>query len=77
MEKLSTNITPAHRDAFNAMLSGKYDNFALFSCFVNGEPTSAITVVTVNPDTDEQILTPLVVFITDGMVLEDHDGRKA
>ena len=34
---MSTNITPAHRDAFEALTSGDYDNLALFSCFVNGD----------------------------------------
>ena len=30
-----TNITEAHRHAFEALTSGKYQNFALFSCFSN------------------------------------------
>lgn len=31
---MSTNITQAHRAAFNALTSGEFANFALFSCFV-------------------------------------------
>ena len=41
-----TNITEKHREAFNALLSGGVGNFALFSCFVNGEPSAAIVAVT-------------------------------
>ena len=33
---MSTNITPNHISAFEALTSGQYRNFALFSCFVNG-----------------------------------------
>lgn len=69
-----TNITKEHREVFNALLSGKFDNFALFSCFVNGIPSSAI--VTVNKDGDEYTVVPLFVAITDDMVLTDHDGRE-
>jgi hypothetical protein len=37
---MTTNITADHRAAFEALTSGDYANFALFSCFVNGEPGS-------------------------------------
>ena len=37
-----TNITAEHRAAFEALTSGRFDNFALFSCFVEGEPAAAI-----------------------------------
>ena len=43
---MTTNITADHRAAFEALISGEYANFALFSCFVNGEPASAIAAVT-------------------------------
>ena len=43
---MTTNITPAHRAAFEALTSGHYDSFALFSCFVNGEPAAAIVAIT-------------------------------
>ncbi len=69
---MSTNITPQHRDAFEAMLSGHYRNFALFSCFVNGEPAAAI--VAVNRQGNEFAITPLFVSVTPGMTLTDHDG---
>lgn len=38
----STNITATHREVFQAVRDGSYTNFALFSCFVNGEPAAAI-----------------------------------
>ena len=68
-----TNISPEHRDSFKALTSGDYANFALFSCFVNGEPASAI--VSVNKQAgDEYQITPLFVSVTPGMKLIDHDG---
>lgn len=70
-----TNITDAHKYAFNALLSGEYDNFALFSCFVNGEPACAI--VAVNQGRDDYIFTPLFVSVTADMALTDHNGTPA
>ena len=70
---MTTHITAAHRDVFQAMTSGVYGNFALFSCFVDGAP--AVTIVTVTPDGDGVTITPLFVSVTPGMVLTDHDGQ--
>lgn len=72
---MSTNITSAHRDAFEALTSGAYGNFALFSCFVGGEP--AVAIVTVNEDGPGYVITPLFVSVTPGMSLTDHDGAAA
>jgi hypothetical protein len=69
---MSTNITASHRKAFSALLSGEYGNFALLSCFVNGEPTAAI--VAINDNGGEYEITPLFVAVTNGMLLADHDG---
>jgi hypothetical protein len=69
----TTNITKEHRGVFNALTSGDYANFALFSCFVNGEPASAIVAVT-KDDGNEYQITPLFVSVTPGMKLIDHDG---
>lgn len=41
-----TNITSDHRSAFEALTSGDYANFALFSCFADGQPAAAICAVT-------------------------------
>ena len=68
-----TNITAEHRAVFEALTSGRFDNFALFSCFVQGEPAAAI--VSVNRDGEEYIISPLFVALTPGMVLTDHDGH--
>ena len=67
-----TNITQEHRDAFEALVSGNFTNFALFSCFVGGEPAAAI--VAVNREGEEYLIRPLFVAVTPGMVLTDHDG---
>lgn len=70
-----TNITEQHRAAFAALTSGDYCNFALFSCFADGEPTAAIVAV---QETDEAFLIhPLFVAVTETMELTDHDGRRA
>ena len=68
-----TNITAEHRAAFEALTSGHFENFALFSCFVDGEPAAAI--VAVNRDGDDYTISPLFVALTPAMVLTDHDGR--
>jgi hypothetical protein len=72
---MSTNITPEHSAAFDALTSGDYGNFAVFSCFVNGEPAAAI--VAVNRDGDDYTITPLFVSVTASLDLTDHDGRPA
>jgi len=72
---MNTNITRKHREAFKALRSSQYDNFALYSCFVNGEPAAAI--VAVNRIGDEFDITPLFVSITPGMALTNHEGVAA
>lgn len=69
------NITADHRAAFEALTSGDYVNFALFSCFVNGEPAAAIAAV--NRDGEEYAITPLFVSVTPSLTLTDHDGQPA
>lgn len=69
-----TNITKDVKEHFDALSSGRFNNFALFSCFLNGKPTSAICVITLDEDTDEVIVQPLFVAVTEDMVLTDHDG---
>jgi hypothetical protein len=70
---MTTNITQEHRAAFEALISADYGNFALFSCFVDGEPAAAI--VAVNRNGGDYTISPLFVTLTPGMVLTDHDGR--
>ena len=77
-----TNITGEHHRAFRALTSDENDNFALFSCFAGNAPTAAI--VAVNPCAPAQEggepafeIRPLIVSITDVMVVTDHDGRAA
>ncbi len=74
---MSTNITPAHQHAFEALTGGAYDNLALFSCFVNGEPASAIVAITPDEDGNTLTIQPLFVSVTPDMVLTDHDGLEA
>ena len=72
---MTTNITADHRAAFEALTSGDYANFALFSCFVNGEPAAA--VVAVNRDGDGYAITPLFVSVAPSLTLTDYDGQPA
>jgi hypothetical protein len=67
-----TNIAGNHRAVFEALTSGEYDNFALFSCFVDREPATAI--VAVNRHGDDYLVTPLFVSVTDDMTITDHHG---
>jgi len=72
---MTTNITAEHRAVFEALTSGQDRNFALFSCFANGEP--AVAIVAVNEGGPGYLITPLFVSVTDGMTLTDHDGTPA
>ena len=49
----ATNITEEHPSAFEALTSGDYDNFALFSCLLNGQRASAIVAVTAHRPDDK------------------------
>ena len=76
---LDTNITEQHRHAFEALTNGAFDSFALFSCFCNGKPASAIVSIQ-RPGVDgedEYVVQPLFVSITSDMILSDHEGRTA
>ena len=70
---MSTNITKAHREAFDMIRTS--DGVALFSVFVNGEPTSTIVAIWIDEVGNAEI-TPLFVAVTPSMVLTDHDGAE-
>lgn len=70
---MTTNITAAMRNNFNAICEGA--PVALFSCFVDGKPTAAIVGLTFEGDYVR--LTPLFVAVTDEMVLTDAEGIPA
>ena len=78
---MATNITEEHRRAFDALKSGRYDNFCLFSCYVDGEPAAAIAAVSVHEPGGEGAteygIHPLFVSVTPAMRLTDHDGTEA
>ena len=79
---MSTNLTDEHRRAFQALTSGDYDNFGLFSCFIDGSPGAAIVAVNECPATEEGRQTeyavlPLFVSVTAAMTITDHDGTEA
>ncbi len=75
---MSTNIRPEHISAFEALTSGQFDNFALFSCFLHEEPVVAIVAIAPRQnENDDFQITPLFVSVTDAMVLTDHEGTAA
>ena len=75
---MSTNISPDHISAFEALTSGRFANFALFSCFVNGTPAAAIVSVTRTDDPNSEVqITPLFVSVTEAMMVTDHEGVPA
>ena len=71
---MTTNITEEHKAYFEALHKGM-KGFALFSCFVNGEPTSAIALV-VDDGEGGVIVRPMFVAVTEDMVLTDHAGMR-
>lgn len=75
-ENEPTNITPQIEEDFDALASGDFGNFALLSCFVNGEPTAAIVVAEKNKKTKKVEVVPLFVAVTSSMMLVDHDGKE-
>ena len=78
-DEIGTNITTAMGDCFHALTSGKYDNFALLSCFVDGEPSAAIVqIVDAIDENDKPVacVYPLFVAITSGMAITDHEGHE-
>jgi hypothetical protein len=56
---IKTNI--AHREVFDALVSGKYENLCLFSYFVNGEPAFAICAVDEEDHEGQCLIIPLFV----------------
>ena len=66
---MTTNITEEMKASFKAIQ--ECNNVALFSCFVNGQPSTAIAFV--NRDGEDYTITPQWVWITPAMILTDHD----
>ena len=73
-KSMATNITEDIIAVFKAIASGDYDNFALFSCFINGEPGSCI--VSIIDEGDFFTIHPLFVSVTPKMILTDHEGQE-
>lgn len=61
-----------HKEAFNALVSGKCNNCALMECTVNGQP--ATVIVAVNREGERIKLYPMFVSITPDMDLLDAHG---
>ena len=77
-----SNITAEHRHVFQALTSGDYKNFALFSCFVGNEPAAAIVAVNQCSSAEdggqpEFNIQPPFVSVTSAMIIAVHDGTEA
>ncbi len=68
-------ITPGHVRAYQAVISGMYDNITLWSCRINGEPGVAIVMVD-QPTQSTLAVMPLFVAITPGMDIQ-FDGDSS
>lgn len=77
-----TNIQPWHRTAFDALVCGESQGMALFSCFMNGEPTAAIVNITRCGEAedassaDDFRIIPMFVAVTPGMKLTNHENEE-
>ena len=68
-----SNITKKHKENFNVLTT--FPNMhALFSCFLDGKPTSAI--IRVEQEADGYKFTPIFVAVTPDMKLTDHEGQE-
>ena len=74
-------VTERHRRTFDTLKDGQYDNFCLFSCYVDGEPATAVAAVSVHePDGRGEIeyrIHALFVSVSPSIPLTDHDGTEA
>lgn len=64
-----SNITPGHVRAFQAVRSQLYDNIALASCTINGEPGVAIVMLEIAGEGKVGVM-PLFVAITEQMLID-------
>lgn len=69
--KTSTNITEEHKKVFD-MIQTRAAPFVLMSCFVNGQPSCAISLIAGEDDGAHKIY-PFFVALTKDMKLTDHD----
>lgn len=73
-----TNIEPYMQEAFEAIASGEYTNFALFSCSLGGKPTAAIVAIHEGANGIGVNIQPLFVAVTpeiiDAFGLVDSEG---
>ncbi len=76
-----SNITEKHIDAFEAILDPeRRKEFALYSCFVDGHPTTAIVHMTDDPNEDnpERVrVAPVFMAVTADMKITNHQGVEA
>lgn len=72
---LSIEALLAYSHAFEALASGRFDNFKLWPCQVNGEDSLEVVALHSGDDDGTIVVQPLFVAITEGMVIV-HDKRR-
>lgn len=71
---MNTHVTEADKALFESLLAGR-DDVGLFSCLLDGTPAVAICAAGLDEATGEHVLEPLLVAVTPGMKLTDHEGN--
>lgn len=66
-------VRPQDRQVFAAMISGLFDNFALWPCLVNGEASCAIVSYETREDNTVKV-TPHFVAATSKILITDYEG---
>ncbi len=67
-EYTSNGITPKRREAFEALTSGRHDNFVLIHTTYDGVPTAAIAATVTDPYVGDAVeIHPIAVFVTPAM----------
>ena len=68
-----THITDEHRQVMDSLTSTNGEGFCLVSCFCNDVPSVAVCAL-MEGEGDDIDLHPILIFITDNMVITDHEG---
>jgi hypothetical protein len=75
---MTSNITPGHVRAFQALTTGSFGEITLSSCTINGDPGVAIIALQ-HVGEGKVAVCPLFVAITEGMKIlfpeEERGGR--
>ena len=72
--RLHPALFAQHQAAFEAICEAGGENFAVYPCYVDGEPTSAIVFMRMLGN--QIAVTPLFIAPTDAMEIFGHNGQS-